>query len=507
MEYIIGKKNLRRNLVTCGICFSFICISLAPAIAISTQDHRILLSHNSNSVMVNEGDIPTWYEGDEWLYTIDPLSFSSPNGTFTGSIHNFKQTVGGITDGTYTIDITGDITGDVTVPGFSGELSGEISGTSYIRVSDLAEISSEIDSQGTIEYMMIPIPYEMNFYTSSSPALETYDFPLQVGEQWQLGSYTTVEGSFNILGVYEQSFNESQWVDKTVECTQQEQISVPAGTFDCYKIGRQTTQSWYSTDVGNLVKSTVDQTGENMSLHLVLTLQSYSQQDQPIALSEEIFPSIVAPGASVVISGQAISTSSGTPVQNGIISIEIPSSGASWSMTTNSAGYYSKTIVAPTMIDDTPCGRETGSGGVLVQCSSGSLNGYRVQTLTTLQDTAPTVPLIQGPTEGKPKVSYPYTVVAMDPEGDEIFYYVDWGDKTNLSWFGPYPSNETVNISHTYAKKGSYTIKVQAKDIYYAESVWGTLEVTMPTVFSSPFFLKVFHWFPILFKLLEQFVY
>ena len=175
---------------------------------------------------------------------------------------------------------------------------------------------------------------------------------------------------------------------------------------------------------------------------------------------------MVAPDVSVVVSGQAISTTSGEPIQNGVISIEIPSTGDSWSTTTNSDGYYSKTILAPTISDDTPSGREIGSGGVIVQCVSGDLSGYQVQTLTTIQDSPPTLPSIQGPIKGKVGVSYPYSIVAEDLENDEVFYYVDWGDMMNSSWMGPYPSNENVTLNHTFTKKGSYIIKVKARDIY-----------------------------------------
>jgi len=469
-----------------------------------SQDYRAVSPNTKISQKTSEGDIPTWYQGDEWIYTVDPLSFSSPNGSFSGSIENFKQKVAEITDDTYTIDITGDISGDVTVNGFSGELIGEISGTSQIRISDLAEETSELHSQGTITYMWIPFAYEMNFYSSSSPALEVYDFPLHTGEQWQVSCLTTISGSFIIEGIYNQPFERSQWIDETVECNQQEQISVPAGTFECYKIGRSTTQSWYSTDVGNMVKSTVDQSGENMTLQIIITLQSYSLTNQPITLSEDIFPSVVTPGASVNISGQAISTSSGDPIQNGAISIEIPSTGGSYSTTTNSAGYYSITIEAPTIIDDTPSGRETGSGGIIVKCISDDLSGYLVQTLTTLQNTPPATPSIQGSTEGKAGVSYSYTFVAADPESDDVFYYVDWGDGTNNNWAGPYSSNENVTLSHTFTKKGSYTIKVQARDTYYAVSGWGTLQVTMPALSSSSILLKFLQRFPIIFDLLQH---
>ncbi len=503
MKHGMVKKNLRKSIVIYGICFLFVCISFTPAIGTFSQSYRTVSSDSKTSMRTSEGDIPTWYMGDEWTYTVDPLFFSSPNGSFDGSIENFRQTVIGITDDAYTISITGDISGDMAVSGFSGELSGTISGTSKVRVSDLAEEASELHSLGTITYMWIPFNYEMNLYMSSSPSLEVYDFPLNNGEQWQLSGMTTVTGSFSIEGVYDQPFDSSQWIDETVECISQEPITVPAGTFECYKIGRQTTLSWFSTDVGNMAKTTVDQYGENMTLQVVATLQSYLHTNQPITVTEDISPPMTTPGSPVVISGQAILTSSGDPVQNGDISIEIPSSGDSWSTTTNSAGQYSITIIAPTMSDDTPSGRETGSGGVIVHCSSGGLSGYRVQTLTTLQNNPPAIPSIQGQTEGKPGVSYSYTVVTVDPESDDVFYYVDWGDGTNSSWVGPYLSNENVTVSHTFAKKGTYTIKAQARDIYYATSGWGTLQVTMPTA-ASVFLLKFFHRFPIMYSLLRQ---
>jgi hypothetical protein len=382
------------------------------------------------------------------------------------------------------------------------ELTGSITGESQIHVSDLAQQTTELHSVGEIVYMWIPFDYDLDLYMSTSPALEVYDFPLQVGEQWQLSGLTTIAGSFSIEGVFDQSFDQSQYVEESVECSAQEQITVPAGTFACYQIGRENTLSWYATDVGNMVKTTVDQNDENMSLQLVASLQSYSLVSPSITISEEISPSVVAPGASVSISGVAVLTSSGDPIQNGAITIEIPSTGDSWSTTTNSAGQYSKTIVAPTMSDDTPLGRETGSGGVIVQCSSGGQSGYRVQTLTTVQDTPPAVPTIQGPTQGKPGTSYSYTMVTTDSENDEVFYFVDWGDSTNSSWVGPSASNDIITLSHTFTKKGSYTIRVQAKDTFSATSDWATLQVTMPTV-SAPL-LRLFHHFPWFSSLLQQ---
>ena len=47
-------------------------------------------------------------------------------------------------------------------------------------------------------------------------------------------------------------------------------------------------------------------------------------------------------------------------------------------------------------------------------------------------------------------------------------------------WVGPYNSGVTVEITHQWNKKGTYTVKAKAKDIHEIESGWGTLSVVMP---------------------------
>jgi hypothetical protein len=502
------KKNFRQPLIVCGLCLLFTCTSIAPVMGGCSQQHFAISSPLPLMQQSDGGDIPTWYPGDQWVYKVDPLYVSSPNASFSGTIQNFKQKVVGVSDGWYTMDITGQISGQVVINGVPGQLNGQITGASSVRVSDLAEGGTELHSQGTITMMYIPFPYEMTFVTSSSPPLELYDFPLYVGEQWQISCMTFFSGSLTVQGFYEQSFNGSQWVDETATCLQKKPISVPAGTFECFEIGRSRSenQAWYSTEAGNIVKSVVDQSDENMTVQIVMSLQSCTHVQQPITVSQSITPARVAPGVSVVISGQASSSSSGNPIQNGAISMQIPSTGDSWTTTTNSAGYYSKTIVAPTMSDDTPSGRETGSGGVIVHCTSDSLLGYRVNTLTTVYDTPPSVPSIHGPETGKTGVSYSYTFVSEDPENDDVFYFIDWGDGKNSSWVGPSASNKNITLSHTFTKKGSYTIKVQARDIFYMQSDWGTLQVTMPKQLFSSQLPRFFMRFPVIYAFLERFL-
>jgi hypothetical protein len=124
------------------------------------------------------------------------------------------------------------------------------------------------------------------------------------------------------------------------------------------------------------------------------------------------------------------------------------------------------------------------------------------QFLTSL---APTIPDINGPSSGKAGEEQDYTVSAIDPDGDDVIYMVDWGDDTGEEEFGPYTSGEEKTLSHTWSEKDTYTIKVMAKDIYDTESEWTELEVEMPKTkdVRSPF-LTFLQNHPLLFPLIRQ---
>jgi hypothetical protein len=84
----------------------------------------------------------------------------------------------------------------------------------------------------------------------------------------------------------------------------------------------------------------------------------------------------------------------------------------------------------------------------------------------------PDAPDITGPTNGYAGSEVKFSLVTTDPEGDDVYYLVDWGDGTNSSWLGPYKSGVTVNASHIWSVGGDYEIKAKSKDIYNNESDW-----------------------------------
>ncbi len=119
----------------------------------------------------------------------------------------------------------------------------------------------------------------------------------------------------------------------------------------------------------------------------------------------------------------------------------------------------------------------------------------------------PETPQITGAEKGNPGNSYDFTFITSDEDGNQFYYWIDWGDGQTNQWIGPYTSGQVVTLPHTWSEKGTYLIKAKAKDTYNAESEWGTFSVTMP--FSKnmvkPHFLEwLFLRYPNIFPILRH---
>lgn len=123
----------------------------------------------------------------------------------------------------------------------------------------------------------------------------------------------------------------------------------------------------------------------------------------------------------------------------------------------------------------------------------------------TSPNTPPEKPDIDGTTNGKAGTSYTYTFNSVDPDGDDVYYYIKWGDGHTEVWDGPHASGIDFDIAYTYANQGTFIIEAKAKDSNGAESGWSTLQVTMPLnkVFTNPLFLRLLERFPNAFPILR----
>ena len=99
----------------------------------------------------------------------------------------------------------------------------------------------------------------------------------------------------------------------------------------------------------------------------------------------------------------------------------------------------------------------------------GMVDAYEAVLLT---NEPPDTPVIDGPTNGTADISYNYTFSSVDPEGDDLYYWIDWRDNTSSYWVGPYNSGIAGEASHVWTEPGEYDIRVKAKDINERESDW-----------------------------------
>jgi parallel beta-helix repeat protein len=83
------------------------------------------------------------------------------------------------------------------------------------------------------------------------------------------------------------------------------------------------------------------------------------------------------------------------------------------------------------------------------------------------------------PTGGPPFIgdvgsSYSFTVVTSDPDGNRIWYMVDWGDGT--TWVSALVDpNVEQSISHSWSESGVYRVRVRATDEDYANGAVGAM--------------------------------
>ena len=146
---------------------------------------------------------------------------------------------------------------------------------------------------------------------------------------------------------------------------------------------------------------------------------------------------------------------------------------------------------------------------VKAEDANGAQSGWSSSLTVVISSGAnqpPNKPTLTGPPSGKSGTQYTYESDATDPEQDQIYYWFDWGDGTNSDWLGPYNSGATVSAKHMW-NKGTYEIKVKAKDSHDAESEWSDpLSISMPknkAIDINSLFLRFLENYPNLFPILR----
>jgi C1A family cysteine protease len=76
-------------------------------------------------------------------------------------------------------------------------------------------------------------------------------------------------------------------------------------------------------------------------------------------------------------------------------------------------------------------------------------------------------PTISGPNQGNVNTDYDYTGTTIEHEGDQYYWWFDWGDGTNSDWLGPTQPGDTeteYTVTHSWSSQRDYNIRVKYKE-------------------------------------------
>jgi len=108
-----------------------------------------------------------------------------------------------------------------------------------------------------------------------------------------------------------------------------------------------------------------------------------------------------------------------------------------------------------------------------------SFHDFIKVTISKIND-PPNPPVIDGPKTGNIDTTYTYTFTAIDPNGDDVSYYIKWDDGDITDWTSYQASGTAFYDNHSWSTKRKYTIEAMVKDTYGVESDWAKYTVTMP---------------------------
>jgi hypothetical protein len=134
--------------------------------------------------------------------------------------------------------------------------------------------------------------------------------------------------------------------------------------------------------------------------------------------------------------------------------------------------------------------------------------GY-LHAIGTLDQSAPSAPVISGPKKCVYALKYTYSFKSTSPVGNDVYYNIDWGDLYPDYLVGPYKSDEQVNISNKrWNAFGKFTIHARAIDSQNLCGSWSEYKVSTPRnrVSYSSLFLRFLEQFPDAFPIIRYVV-
>ena len=112
---------------------------------------------------------------------------------------------------------------------------------------------------------------------------------------------------------------------------------------------------------------------------------------------------------------------------------------------------------------------------------------------------------IKGPILRRADVQQNYTFNVIDPNGDCLFYKIDWGDGMSEQSISPYDTDVNLTLYHAWKKPGIYTITAKAEDPFGEKTNTEIIKVIILPKKGAliSFFLTFLERFPLLKQIIE----
>jgi len=346
-------------------------------------------------------DVPEWRINDNWMYDgyLDVADFVAGSGVSTN-----VQTLEGSLEVTvidmYLMDIENDSTlvyevesigeyesdGPISIDGTNGCLYIDMDTTEIILASDLSTHTQE----AVIDVYFDPVIFgscwssfrqEIGLLTvlnTYNPPLENYDFPISVGESWEMDYNQDMEfsGSSNYVTIPSDA-SDSNTTSWAVVSQGNSGVSYP-GCYPSYNItnydrdGDEVGYNWYCPAIRGNIKSSYVQSLGFIAVHELVSYQGV-QRGKEISIDVE-YP--LSP-TDIEISAWINVTNQGQPISNQTLQFRYESDQFFQNITTDEYGSYRLDFNSGQLPDDTVGSDELGSHGLIAWIQSEDLLGTK----------------------------------------------------------------------------------------------------------------------------------
>jgi len=229
--------------------------------------------------------IDTWRRGDKWTFDVNIEAEMDYMGhvVFNGNLDALTFEV--INDASnYKLDFNGKLKGEFSFASqpplnLTGKfLFSRMKGSIYITKDfSIEEFDAKISGLAIIRlqnfFIPIPVPFKVDIKTDFSNSYAVIEFPLEEGKTWNMPIVdinidAVASAFFGIMNIpIEQSISLGAI---EANCLGKENVATKAGTFEAYKISiYDILQFYYSYEIANIVKATVEYEGINIEAELV----------------------------------------------------------------------------------------------------------------------------------------------------------------------------------------------------------------------------------------------